>query len=96
MADIAEPPNVKQAFDASLSFALLKTQLDKVDSATNLGLVTRNAKGGAETISLTGWVALMGITAMVVLLSYGGWTLYKRVKGIPDKDYTLVVKQTHR
>jgi hypothetical protein len=29
LSDIAEPPNMKRAFESSLSFALLKDQLDK-------------------------------------------------------------------
>ena len=37
----------------------------------------------------------MGITAMVVLIVFGAVTMYKRMRGIPDKDYTLVVKQDH-
>ena len=45
LADIAEPPNMKQAFDASLSFALLKSQLDKIDSATGIPLVRRDRRG---------------------------------------------------
>ncbi len=48
LADIAEPPNMKQAFDSSLSFALLRSQLDKVERATGLSLVTRNARGKPE------------------------------------------------
>eukprot|EP00197_Chlamydomonas_leiostraca_P010927 CAMPEP_0202884756 /NCGR_PEP_ID=MMETSP1391-20130828/41312_1 /ASSEMBLY_ACC=CAM_ASM_000867 /TAXON_ID=1034604 /ORGANISM="Chlamydomonas leiostraca, Strain SAG 11-49" /LENGTH=982 /DNA_ID=CAMNT_0049567983 /DNA_START=167 /DNA_END=3115 /DNA_ORIENTATION=+ len=93
LADIAEPPNMKQAFDASLSFALLKSQLDKIDAVTGIPLVNRDRRGTPQGISLTGWVAMLGMTAMVVLIVYGAFTLFKRMRGIPDKDYTLVVKQ---
>lgn len=93
LADIAEPPNMKQAFDKSLSFALLKDQLDKIDTATGLPLVSRDRRGEAQGVSLTGWMAVLGMTAMVVLVSFGAFTVYKRMRGIPDRDYTLVVKQ---
>jgi hypothetical protein len=48
LADIAEPPNLKQAFDASLSFALLKSQMDHIDMATGIPLVTRDRRGVAQ------------------------------------------------
>jgi Golgi apparatus protein 1 len=48
LADIAEPPNMKQAFDTSLSIALLKSQLDVIDSATGIPLVTRDRRGVAQ------------------------------------------------
>lgn len=41
---------------------------------------------------MTGWVAMLGMAAMVLLIAYGGFVAYKRLRGIPDKDYTLVVK----
>jgi hypothetical protein len=37
---------------------------------------------------------MLGMAAMVVVIAYGAFVLYKRVRGIPDKDYTLVVKST--
>ncbi len=92
LADIAEPPNVKRAFDASLSFALIQNQLESVESSTGLELLTRNTKGAAQGLSLTGWTALAGIAAMVVLMGAGSWYGYKRYRGVPDHDYTLVVK----
>ncbi len=48
--------------------------------------------GAAQGVSLTGWVAMLGMAAMVLLIAYGGFVAYKRLRGIPDKDYTLVVK----
>jgi Golgi apparatus protein 1 len=92
LADIAEPPNVKRAFDASLSFALIQQQLESVETHTGLELITRNKQGMAQGLSLTGWTALAGIAAMVVLMAAGGWYGYKRYKGGPAHDYTLVVK----
>lgn len=94
LADIAEPPNMKKAFESSLSFALLKDQLEKIETVTGLQTVTRdNRNGEAQGVSLTGWMALLGISAMIVLVAYGLFTAYKRFRGVPERDYTLVVKQ---
>lgn len=95
LADIAEPPNMKQAFESSLSFALLKSQLEKIESTTGVPLIQRDTRGAAQGISLTGWMAMLGMTALVVLVIFGAYAGYKRFRGIPDKDYTLVVKQKH-
>lgn len=95
LADIAEPPNAKAAFESALSFALLQNQLERIEITTGLPLVSRDQKGVAQGISLTGWMAMLGITALVVLVSFGGYTGYKKFRGIPDRDYTLVVKQQH-
>lgn len=92
LADIAEPPNMKKAFESSLSFALLKDQLEKIEGATGLQTVTRDKRGEAQGVSLTGWMALLGISAMIVLVTFGMYTAYKRFRGVPDRDYTLVVK----
>lgn len=48
-----------------------------------------------QTISLSGWVALMGITAMGGLILFGIVTAYRRFRGLSDRDYSLVVKQQH-
>lgn len=92
LADVAEPPNMKQAFEASLSVALLQSQLSRLEGATGLNMLNRDQTGVAESITLTGWTALAGITAMVVLIMWGLAYGYKRYKGIPDKDYTVVLK----
>ena len=52
----------------------------------------RNRQGEAQGVSLTGWMAMLGMTAMIVLIFYGLFAGYKRMRGVPDKDYTLVVK----
>mmetsp|Transcript_34914 Transcript_34914/g.77608 ORF Transcript_34914/g.77608 Transcript_34914/m.77608 type:complete len:994 (-) Transcript_34914:752-3733(-) len=96
LSDIAEPPNMKRAFDASLSFALLKDQLDKIEMTTGLPMTTRDRKGSAQGISLTGWVAMLGMAALVVLVMFGLYTVYKRFRGVNESGYTLVVKQQHK
>ena len=53
--------------------------------------VVRDRRGVAQGVSLTGWVAMLGIAAMVVLIVYGIMMGYRKFRGIPgDRDYTLV------
>eukprot|EP00798_Chlamydomonas_sp_ICE-L_P010489 gene10489-8455_t len=92
LTEIAEPPNQKKSFDSSLSFALLKDQLDKIDSTTGIPMVRRDRAGNARGISLTGWMATLGMAALVVVIAYGSFLLYKRLKGETNGDYTMVVK----
>ncbi|GFR44890.1 hypothetical protein Agub_g6234 [Astrephomene gubernaculifera] len=96
LADIAEPPNMKQAFESSLTFALLKDHLENIEVATGLPTVTRDTRGNAQGVSLTGWMAMLGMTALIILVIYGGYAGIKRIRGLPDRDYTLVVKQQHK
>lgn len=96
LADIAEPPNMKQAFESSLYYALLKDQLERVEIVTGLPVVKRDSRGNTQGVSLTGWMAMLGMTAMIVLVIFGAYTGYKRVRGGPDRDYTLVVKSQHK
>lgn len=96
LADIAEPPNMKQAFDASLSVVLLQSQLGMLESATGWNLMARDRSGNAQAITLTGWTAVAGMAALVVLIMWGAAFAWRRYRGVPDKDYTLVVKKgTH-
>jgi Golgi apparatus protein 1 len=92
LADIAEPPNMGRIYEDSLLAAFFKDQMDAVGKATGLPTVTRNPKGEAQGVSLTGWMAMLGMTAMIVVVFYGLFAAYKRMRGVPDHDYTLVVK----
>lgn len=87
---------MKQAFESSLSFALLTDQLAKIELTTGLPTVTRDRRGQAQGVSLTGWMAMLGMSAMIGLILYGVYYGYKRFRGVPEKDYTLVVKAQHK
>ncbi|PNH09949.1 Golgi apparatus protein 1 [Tetrabaena socialis] len=93
LVDVAEPPNMKVAFDASLTVALLQSQLVAVEQSTGLTMLTRDTQGNAQALTLTGWTALLGIASMVVLVLFGANYGYRQYRGVPDQaGYTLVVK----
>jgi len=97
IVDVAEPPDVKQAFDASLSVLLLQNQLSGLEGATGMTLLARDRLGRARRVTLTGWTAVLGMAAMIVLVIYAAGYGYKRyLLGGLDRDYSLVVKQGTR
>lgn len=91
LADVAEPPNMKRAFEASLSVALLESQLSRLESSTGLAMIQRDQQGHAQAVTLTGWTAVAGIAAMVVLVIAGGTFAWRRYHGVPDAT-TVVLK----
>lgn len=48
LVDVAEPPNMKQAFEAGLTVALLQSQLSAVESTTGLTMLKRDTQGNAQ------------------------------------------------
>lgn len=93
LADVAEPPNMKQAFEASLSVALLQSQLGMLENSTGWKMLERDRLGNARAVTLSGWTALLGISSMVVLILWGINYGYKQYRGIEEQPgYTLVVK----
>ena len=55
----------------------------------------RDPFGQPQAITLTGWSALAGIAALVLLVGWGGYQGYRKYRGMGDHDYTLVVKNKH-
>jgi Golgi apparatus protein 1 len=91
LADVAEPPNMKRAFETTLSVALLESQLSSLESKTGLPLLNRDRRGNAQSLSLTGMTAIAGMAAMVVLVAVGGTYAWRQYKGVPD-SVTVVLK----
>lgn len=84
---------MKEAFDTSLTFAMVKSQLEAVNSVTGLSTLSYGPNGEVRGVTLTGWVATAGMFAMAILVVYGGYRGYQHYWGVsPERDYTLVVK----
>ncbi|KAL6765625.1 hypothetical protein V8C86DRAFT_2455787 [Haematococcus lacustris] len=94
LVDIAEPPDMKKAFETSLSVVLLQSQLKAMEGATGWAMLNRDRHGQVRSISLTGWTAVSGMAALMLLLAAGGWSLHRRCTGQSLHDYTLVVKRS--
>lgn len=92
LAAIAEPPNMKKQFESSLTTALLTTQLEKIEVKTGVPLVQKDRRGQANGVSLTGWMALLGMAALVSLLLFAAYATFRNFTGA-DRDMTLVLKQ---
>eukprot|EP00775_Hariotina_reticulata_P012795 gene12795-12923_t len=95
LADVAEPPNMKRAFETTLSAALFESQLSALGSKTGLSMLNRDSQGRAQSVTLTGGIAVAGIAAMVVLVVAGGTYAWKQYSGVPDAT-TVVLKSRHR
>lgn len=95
LVDIADPPDARRSFEASLSYAGLLEVLGEFGSQAGLGLVQRDRRGAASALSLTGWAAMAGIAAFVLLLIAGMAAVYRRLRGGPP-GYTLVLKPEPR
>lgn len=93
LADVAEPPNMKQAFDAGLAVVLLQSQLGALESKTGLPMMNYDKTGKAQNVTITGWTALAGIASLIVLMLFGANYAWRRYKGSHETaGYTLVVK----
>lgn len=93
LAEVAEPPNMRQAFEASLTVALLHNQLASMEDATGLQMMNRDKRGNAQSLTLTGWTAIAGMGALLIVVVYGAVVLYRKYYGLDKFDYTLVVKK---
>lgn len=96
LVDVAEPPNMKRAFEASLSVVVLKSQLEALESKTGVQMLNRDRRGNAQSVTLTGWTALAGIAAMLLLVMWGFAYAWRQYKGESKDGYTLVVKRSHQ
>ena len=51
-------------------------------------------RGTAQGLTLTGWTALLGVAALVILCVVGGMWGYKQYYGIPDTNTVVLKGQT--
>eukprot|EP00201_Polytomella_parva_P015143 CAMPEP_0175066598 /NCGR_PEP_ID=MMETSP0052_2-20121109/16604_1 /TAXON_ID=51329 ORGANISM="Polytomella parva, Strain SAG 63-3" /NCGR_SAMPLE_ID=MMETSP0052_2 /ASSEMBLY_ACC=CAM_ASM_000194 /LENGTH=941 /DNA_ID=CAMNT_0016333331 /DNA_START=144 /DNA_END=2969 /DNA_ORIENTATION=- len=68
---LAEPPSTQRNFDAYLSTAYAVSQLaSSIESSTGFQLTERDRAGNATGVTLTGWSALLGLTAALTVFIY--------------------------
>ncbi|GBF91963.1 hypothetical protein Rsub_04687 [Raphidocelis subcapitata] len=92
LLDLAEPPPPASAFDDSAAVVRAAVaQLDRLQRATGLPVLAKDARGGAAGVTLTGWSALLGVAAVAAALAGGAALAWRRWAG-PRAGYTLVMK----
>ena len=54
----------------------------------------RDRQGSAQGFSLTGWMATLGMAAMVVLVAYSSVLLLKHIRGVRDDQVRASARRT--
>lgn len=98
LADVAAPPNMQRAFENSLSMALMDMSLGSIESTMGLQMLARDQRTGqAQSVTLTGWTAILGVAALVVLVAVSARFGYQKYYGIlPSDSSTVVLKSATR
>lgn len=94
LTEVAEPPDMREAFDASLSLGFLQAQLEALEGPTGLTFVSKDRN---HSVTLTGWTALLGVASFVLVLAYGVSLAVRKIRGGPESQgySTLVLKNRH-
>jgi len=89
---LAEPSDAFAQYQTSLSASVASSQVEALETKLGLrpGTLSSRNTGG---LTLTGWTAVLGIVAIVMVAAAGGVFAYRRYKGL-DKHagYTMVKK----
>jgi Golgi apparatus protein 1 len=56
-------------------------------------MLVRDRAGNAQGVTLTGWTALAGIAALIVLVMFSASYAWGKYRGASKDGYTLVVKK---
>jgi len=75
-------------FEKALASVSILDKIKKIDTSAPL-LDTK--KDGLSIITLTGWVALASVAALVLVIGGGAYYAYRKFTGT-DQPYTLVIK----
>ena len=96
LVTFAVPKDPKEAFDSQLSNAAVAAKVAEITAQAQANglassLIRTDEKTGGAAITLTGWVALVSIGALVLVVVGGAYWAYRKYTG-NDRPYTLVVK----
>ncbi|EFN51157.1 hypothetical protein CHLNCDRAFT_141382 [Chlorella variabilis] len=97
--DLAAPANAYAGFQDSLTATAMVTQLATIEASLGLKQGTLHnpaATAGQGVLTLTGWVAVAGVFALVTLVMALGVALARRYSGAGSHRYTMVVKHDHQ
>ena len=89
---LAEPTDAFAQYQTSLSASVVSSQVESLESKLGLspGTLTSRNNGG---LTLTGWTAIFGIVAIMIVAAAGAVFGYRRYKGLDrHAGYTMVKK----
>ncbi|KAK9820440.1 hypothetical protein WJX72_010380 [[Myrmecia] bisecta] len=90
---VAAPKDALAMFDSSMTASAIAQKVADIQKAASISaqLVNPQARG-ASVITLTGWVALAAVAALMVVIVGSIVFAYRRYTGM-DRPYTIVTKQ---
>jgi hypothetical protein len=90
LVDIAAPADANKEFESGLASISIMKKISQIAGNTQ-GALINDEKTGMAAITITGWVAMASVAALVVVIIGGAYYGYRKMTG-QDKPYTLVVK----
>lgn len=91
IVSIAAPKDSKQLFDGTIAGISVLEKITSLEKSVGMKGTLVETKGGNSMVTLTGWIALASIGALIVVIVGGIFWLYRKYTG-KDRPYTLVVK----
>lgn len=91
LVTVAAPRDAAALFSSSSSTSALAGQVAEIQRLAESASLINPQASGTSFITLTGWVALASIMALIVLISFAGYYCYKRYTG-DYRPYTMVYK----
>lgn len=90
---LAAPKDAKSLFDGEMTTAAVVSKVEEIEKKAGLtaALIKKDKDTGSSMVTLTGWIALVSIAALIVVIIGAVVYTYRKYTG-QDKPYTLVVK----
>jgi len=88
---IAAPKDAKQMFEGALNGVSILEKVAELEKNAGITGTLTEKQAGSSMITITGWVALASMGALIMVLVTGVIMCYRKYTG-KDRPYTLVVK----
>eukprot|EP00951_Prasinocladus_malaysianus_P013425 scaffold101517_cov39-Prasinocladus_malaysianus.AAC.1 len=92
---VGAPPSSSKSFATQITIAGLVAKMERATGLTRGTLATRPIRGKGRSLTLSGWMALVGMFSLVVVMLGGAYLAYRKARygdsGL-NFGYTMVVK----
>ena len=88
---VAAPKDAAALFASQSTSSMIAGQMAEMQKLASRASLINPSASGTSFITLSGWVALASILALVILVAFGGYYGYKRYTG-DYKPYSMVYK----